>query len=148
MTNHAKNLPTRRKFITQWVPPVVMAVSLPLHAEISVSVLPRPIAYHASVSNKLCDDIAVPPTASFTLCNEETGSIVIETALVSLIGQPIKNAAVKVLSPTLPVKIAAGTCVDFMIENSGTPAFNCGDSLTLIGQHLNEHQEGFISFHL
>ena len=72
----------------------------------------------------------------------------IEEALISLIGQARENGAVKVLSPTLPVTVAAGDCADFTIENSGTPPFNCGDSLTLIGQHTNEEQEGFISFHL
>ena len=125
-----------------------MAVTIPAHAQISTGFLTRPLEYQASVSNNLCDDIAVPPTASFTLCNEETGSIVIELALVSLIGQPLEGAAVTVLSPSLPATIGAGECVDFMIENSGTPAFNCGDSLTLIGEHTVEHQEGFISFHL
>lgn len=142
-----KNTLKRRTFLSQWVSPVVMAVTLPVHAEISAGGFIRPIPYHASFSNGMCDDIANPPTVSFTLCNEETGAIVIEKIYVSLIGRPSDNASVSVISPALPVTIPAGGCADFFVESSGTPALNCGDSLTLVGQHINAHQEGFISFH-
>lgn len=148
MTDAVKNLTDRRRFLSHWVTPTVVAVSLPVHAELSAAFLPRPFIYHGTISNRLCDDGVSPPTASFTLCNDEVGDITIEQAFLSLSNAPSNTAAVEVLSPVLPATIPAGTCIDFVVENSGTPAFQCGDSLTMVGRHLKQDQEGFITFFL
>lgn len=148
MSKIKHSLLNRRYFLSRWVSPTVVAVALPVHAELSAEFLPRPFIYHGTILNRRCDDAAIPATASFTLCNEEIGDITIEKAFVSLSDSPSTTAGVAVLSPVLPATIPAGGCVDFIIENAGTPTFQCGDSLTLVGMHLKENQEGFITFFL
>lgn len=148
MSKTKNSLLDRRHFLSHWVSPAVVAVALPVHAELSAEFLPRPFIYHGTISNRRCNDSAVPATASFTLCNDELGGITIEQAFISLANSHSATAAVEVVGPILPAMIPAGACVDFSIENAGTPAFQCGDSLTLVGRHLNENQEGFITFFL
>lgn len=136
----------RRKFLNQWIPPVVAAVSLPAHAQTTTTNLPRPLVYRASIINQVCDDQVNPPTASFTFCNEEAGSITIEQAIISRIDVPNSTSPVTQLTPALPVSIPANTCIDFQIVGASGSAYRCGDSLILGGTHINPLLIGYITF--
>ena len=134
----------RRVFLAGWIPPVIATVTLPAHAQTSTLDF---LEYDFTVSNRMCNDASDPSTASFTICNNEFDTAIIETVNVIIIGRPDVSSAVTV-SPTLPFTIpGGGGCIDISIQSTGNPPFQCGvDQLEMVGTRTTGPRVGVFGF--
>ncbi len=126
---------TRRKLLV-WVPPLVVAVSLPHHAEATVAPIPPPFPWVQSV--RVIEGNCKPTSSTATSTPPTTiGSIekfavvlghgFIKVSLASLELPP----NIRLVSPTLPVLLTEEYEFEMAIETMGGTLVDCSSNIDL-----------------
>lgn len=105
----------RRKFLTAWVTPVAVAVSLPRHANATPGPIERP--FNVSFSSHTCDDSGATSVASFVMCNDEPDAIKITEAGF--------KGSVTVIDPSIPFTLGPGECSVIDMQGGAINPFVC-----------------------